>query len=155
MNKNEKINAAASKLPDSEKAKLRTSAKKELARLDKAFAEKDLKNKIDNLKDKFSECEIIYKLILKEYTKTTKSKNKDDITMSQVPYAHAFAGYTFDYELLDSIFGSKKTKGIMSVKWVRNHLNHNLKQSAINELETRYDEMMQYMNTYLEAIRKG
>ena len=115
MNKNERINASAAKLTDSEKAKVRTSAKRELARLDKVFAEKELKSKIDNLKDKFSECEIVYKLILKNYIKTTKSDNTEKIIMSQVPYAHSFAGYTFDYDLLDKIFGSKKTKGNMSV----------------------------------------
>ena len=73
---------------------LRKKAQTEIQRLDELFENEDVTQKIDTLKDKFSVCEIVYKIILKDYL---KSKNEDtnelDINMTQVKPALRYAGY--------------------------------------------------------------
>ena len=128
----------------------------ELQRLEEVFENEDVTQKIDTLKDKFSVCEIVYKIILKDYL---KSKNEDtnelDINMTQVKPALRYAGYIIDTEEVRKLFGSQKTVGSRSVKKIRNELNHTLKQSAVTELIDRYDELIGYRDSFLNMIRQG
>ena len=136
--------------------KTKKKAKAELQRLEELFENEDVTQKIDTLKDKFSICEIVYKIILKDYL---KSQNEDTkklvINMAQAKAALKYAGYIFDSEIVGKVFGSQKTVGSRSVKIIRDELNHTLKQSAVTELINRYDELIGYMDSFLNMIRQG
>lgn len=136
--------------------KIKKKAKAELQRLEELFENEDVTQKIDTLKDKFSICEIVYKIILKDYL---KSQNEDTkklvINMAQAKAALKYAGYIFDSEIVGKVFGSQKTVGSRSVKIIRDELNHTLKQSAVTELINRYDELIGYMDSFLNMIRQG
>ena len=135
---------------------IKNKAENELQRLEELFENEDTTQKIDNLKDKFSICEIVYKIILKDYL---KSKNEDTkklvINMTQAKAALKYAGYIFDSEIVGKVFGSQKAVGSRSVKIIRDELNHTLKQSAVTELINRYDELIGYMDSFLDMIRQG
>lgn len=60
------MSKSLAKLTDTEKQSLRNKAKAELERLDSAFSNETTKQKIDDFKDTFSKCEIVYKVILEE-----------------------------------------------------------------------------------------
>ena len=154
MDTNEKIVLSASKLTEEEKNCLKRKAKTECERLDKMFSDTETKKRIDTLKDMFSQCEIVYKLILKDYKKNGKKSNScEKIRMSEVPYAFAYAGYNFDLDFLEKLFGSEDRRKKMSVKKVRDNLTHSIKKSVLEELNNRYDELIGYMETFLTAIR--
>lgn len=143
-------------LPTIEKHALRNKAKNELERLEKIFANQDLKQKIDKFKDDFSICEIVYKIILEDYQfkKSGKRSERMSITMSQVPYALSFAGYDYGKDLLTYLFGAEEKLGKRSVKKLRDSLNHSLNQRAIDELLSREKELYGYMNEFLDKIRQ-
>lgn len=145
------------KISKEEQEKLRKDAKKELERIEKLMSDSNVVSEIDKLKDKFSICENVYKVILKEH-KFRKAKRYYDyfeITMKEVPHAMNFAGYNFDRTFLGKIFGSEKKKGIRSIKTIRNSLTHEMNQSVINELMNRKDELNKYMDEFLENIRSA
>lgn len=54
-------------LNETQKLSLRNRAKDELIRIEKLVADKEKKKFIDDIKEKFSICEIVYKVILEEH----------------------------------------------------------------------------------------
>ena len=72
--------------------------------------------------------------------------------MRQVPYALEFAGYSFDKDLLNALFGAKSNKGT-TVKKLRDAVTHGFNKDAINEIQERQKELFNYMNCFLECIR--
>lgn len=146
---------AAPKLRPDEQLRLRNSALAEMLRLESIFNDKELREDIDSFKDKFTMCEIIYKIILREhqFRKTGKLTDFLKISMTQVPHALAFAGYDFDKDLLTNLFGAETRLGIMSAKKLRDSLTHSISQSALQELQSRKDELHGYMDAFLEKIR--
>lgn len=133
---------------------LRNKAKLELIRLNDVIKDNNTKQLIDNFKDKFSVCEIVYKIILDDhqYNKTGKHPEKMYLTMNQVPFALDYAGYNFEKLLLTKLFGTNEKVGQRSVKSLRNALTHNLSQSSVDELKNRYNELNEYMDLFLEKI---
>lgn len=73
--------------------------------------------------------------------------------MSQVPYALSFAGYDFEYDFLNKLFGAETRQGKKSVKKLRDSLNHSLTTVVTTELTDRYDELNKLMDTFLNSIR--
>jgi hypothetical protein len=141
------------RLSDEEQLQLRNSAKEELIRLKCVFDEKETKQLIDNFKDEFTICEMVYKVILRHHQKNKgNSVDRLQIRMTQVPYALKYAGYDFDKELLDKIFGSEDKVGSRTVKKIRDALTHSVDQKAIDELFERKDELFGYMNSFIEKI---
>ena len=143
-------------LTDEEKVELRNKAKEELNRLDAILMDRDTKKKVDDFKDRFTECEIVYKVILDahQFKKTGKHPERMLVTMTQVPYALDFAGYDFDKELLTNLFSGRDKVGQRSVKKLRDSLTHSLNQKAIDELKQREEELYGYMNDFLTKIRE-
>ena len=153
--KKEKIEAAGKRISIDEKRSIQKKASDELLRLDTLLNSRE-RVKIDNIKDKFAVCELVYKLVLTEYLKHKKKTYTDlKIQMSQVPYAFAFAGYNFDNDLLNKIFGSNTEIGKRSVKKMRDSLNHSLDDKTIKELDERYDDLISTMDGFLDVIRNN
>lgn len=146
---------ALTQLDETQKLSLRNRAKDELIRIEKLVADKNKKKLIDDFKEKFSICEIVYKVILEEhqFNKTGKHSDYLKVTMKQAPYALAFAGYDFDKELLTKLFGAEEKIGSRSVKKLRDSLTHSMNDKAVNELSDRYEEMNGYMDSFLNKIR--
>ena len=72
--------------------------------------------------------------------------------MTQVPFALAFAGYNFDKELLNELFGSSSQKG-MTVKKLRDAVTHSIDEKAVKEITDRQNELFGYMDDFLNTIR--
>lgn len=114
-----------------------------------------LMNKIDDFKRKFIICESVYKILLKKQQndiKKTKNENLR-IMIKQVKPALDYAGYPYDDNLFEKLFSTSTKVGGRTVKSIRDALTHNLSQSAINELLEREDELLGYMDSFLEMIR--
>ena len=88
------------------------------------FNNPNTKQEIDNFKERFLICEVVYKIILKEYTyrKTGIRLDRLKVNMKQAPSALKFVGYDFDKDLLAKLFGSDGQVGKRSVKKLRDAL---------------------------------
>nr|WP_314496780.1 hypothetical protein [uncultured Peptostreptococcus sp.] len=146
---------ALTQLDEAQKLSLRNRAKDELVRIENMIADKDKKKMIDDFKEKFSVCKIVYKVILEEhqYNKTGKHLDYFKVTMTQVPYALEFAGYDFEKDLLTKLFCAEEKIGNRSVKKLRDSLTYSMNDKDVNELSDRYEELNGYMDSFLGKIR--
>lgn len=136
-------------LSDSDKLKVRNKALAKLEELELS----DL-SLVENYKTRFAICEIVYKVVLKEYLSLKgKSTKALQLNMNQIKVAMPFAGYDFDEDFLRRLFGSEKTVGNRTAKKLRDDLTHEISKSALNELTTRKDELFGLMDEFLEKIR--
>ena len=135
---------------------LRNRAKAELLRLEELLNDAPTKQMVDDFKEFFSVCEIVYKVILEDhqFNKTGKHSNYLKVNMSQAPHALKYAGYDFDKNLLTHLFGAEEKIGSRSVKKLRDSLTHSLNEKAVKELQDRHDELYGYMNDFLSKIRE-
>lgn len=71
---------------------------------------------VDDFKEKFTICEIVYKVILDDhqFNKTGKHPERMKVTMTQVPHVLSYAGYNFEKDLLTKLFGAEEKYGILS-----------------------------------------
>ena len=146
---------ALTKLDDEQKLSLRNRAKGELVRIENLIAYDDKKRMIDDFKEKFSECEIVYKVILKDHQFNKKGQYEERLTinMKQAPHVLAYAGYDFDRDFLAKLFGSEGKIGSRSVKKLRDALTHSMDDKAVKELSDRYEELSGYMDSFLDKIK--
>ena len=143
-------------LSDAEKLALRNKAKAELDRLEEVFADEQTKKKIDDFKDRFSVCEIVYKVILEDhqFNKFGVHKDRLQVSMKEAPHALKYAGYDFDKGLLTSLFGAEEHIGKRSVKKLRDSLTHSVNKRDVDELKSREKELYGYMDSFLDKIRE-
>ncbi len=135
---------------------LRTKARNRLIELESIHKDETLKNMINSFIEKYSICEIVYKVVLKDHQTNKKDDVKDEtlkVDMRQVPHALNYAGYDFDSALLDHLFGSNETVNYKSAKKLRDELMHSQKKSSIQELTDREQELHGYMDEFLNKIR--
>ena len=145
---------STSKITEQEKKILRNNAKTELERLEVCLSDQCTVQLLDAFKNKFNICESVYKVILAEHQKC-KGKPASSylkVNMTQVPHALNFAGYTFDRELLNELFGSSSQKG-KTVKKLRDETTHGINEKAVKEIVARKDELFGYMEEFLAGIR--
>lgn len=142
-------------LTEEEQLILRNKAKAELERLETELSDLETKKMIDNYKEKFSLCEIVYKIIFDEhqFKKTGEHPQRMQIKMTQVPHALNFAGYTYDKHLLTNLFGGEDRVGRRTVKKLRDALTHSMSKSAVEELRSREQELHGYMDEFLNVIK--
>ena len=146
--------AKTPKITAEEQLELRMRAKAELQRLNNIVSNEETIRMVENFKTKFANCEILYKVILQEhqFRKNGERPERMQITMTQVPHALSFAGYDFDRNLLDKLFGSESRIGRRSAKKIRDALNHAMSANVIKELTEREAEMHGYMDEFLHKI---
>ena len=142
-------------LSQKEQLELRNKAKAELERLETLYEDKEKSKMINDFKEKFSICEIVYKVILEDhqFNKTGKHLNRLKVNMQQAPYALSYAGYDYDRNLLTQLFGGDDHIGRRSVKKLRDALTHSVNHSAVTELQNRERELYGYMDAFLNKIR--
>ena len=133
---------------------IRDNAKFELDRLETIQTDTGMMKLLNDFKSRFNICESVYKVVLKAHQ---SSKGKTDleylkVTMTQVPYALNFAGYTFNRELLNELFGATSKNG-MTVKKLRDAITHSIDEKAVKEITNRKDELFGYMDDFLNTIR--
>lgn len=134
---------------------LRLAAKKELIRMETILKDVETVSLLDSFKAKYNLCETVYKVVLckhQEANKKTVNIEHLCVDMRQVPYALDFAGYKFEKELLNNLFGSKSKKGT-TVKKLRDKVTHGLDQKAIAEIKRRKEELFGYMDSFLDAMK--
>lgn len=141
------------KITEKEKAQLRENAKLEVERLETLIANDRTVRMLDAFKNKFNICETVYKVILAEHQRRKgNDPNHLKLHMTQVPHALSFAGYNFDRELLNDLFGSTSQKG-MTAKKLRDAVTHGIDQKAVDEITARNEELVAYMDTFLNVIK--
>lgn len=142
------------KITEQEKIQLRANAKTEVERLENILGNTQMVQLLNIFKNKFNICETAYKVILAEHQrrKGNQANAHLKITMTQVPYALSFAGYNFDKELLNDLFGANSPKG-MTAKKLRDAVTHGVDQKAVNEITARKEELIGYMDTFLNVIK--
>ncbi len=142
------------KISTDEQTDLRSRAKIELERLEAVMNNEQIMVLLDRYKNKFNLCESTYKVILAEHQLKTKGKTPSQfkLDMKQAPFAMAFAGYNFDRDLLNRLFGAKCDGG-RTAKKLRDAVTHNLEQKAIDEIESRQLELFADMDAFLDIIR--
>ena len=143
------------KLSEKEKRQLRNSAKSEIERLEQLLQCNEDVQIVDAYKNLFNVCESAYKVVLKKH-QLCKGKQPTDflkIDMRQVPQALAFAGYSFDKQLLTDLFGAQPSEKGRTAKKLRDCTTHNIDESAVKEIVSRKDELFGYMNTFLQIIK--
>lgn len=146
---------AIKKLSEEEKRQLRNDAKNEIERLEEYLQNDENVKIVDAFKNRFNMCESAYKIILKRH-QMCKGKQVTDflkIDMRQAPQALAFAGYSFDKQLLSDLFGAKPSAKGRTVKKLRDGITHSIDESAVAEIISRKDELFGYMDTFLQTIK--
>ena len=135
---------------------MRNSAKQELERLEQIIEDVETVQLLDEFKNKFNMCESVYKVVLKKHQEC-KGKIPHSylkITMTQVPHALNFAGYSFDKNLLNGLFGASRNNDSGStVKKLRDAVTHGVDQKAVTEIILRKEELFGYMDSFLSEIR--
>jgi hypothetical protein len=133
---------------------LRNNAKMELERLEKIQKNKETVQLLDAFKNKYNICETVYKVVLSAHQEYKGKSNTDflKVVMTQVPYALTFAGYSFEQQLLNDLFGSKSKNGT-TVKKLRDAVTHGMNNKAISEIITRKEELFGYMDEFLSEIK--
>ncbi|MBR4123781.1 MAG: hypothetical protein IKT93_05125 [Clostridia bacterium] len=139
--------------PESQR-NLRNNAKAELTRLETIQGNVETIKLLDEFKNKFNICESVYKVVLKEHqiSKGKTDTNYLKLIMTQVPFALSFAGYSFEKDLLNDLFGSSSKKG-MTVKKLRDAVTHGIDEKAAKEISDRKEELFGYMDVFLNTIR--
>lgn len=142
------------KISSDEKRNLRNKAKAELERLEKIQTDASTVQVLDGFKNRYNICETVYKVILEKHqaSKGKESNSYLKVMMTQVPFALTFAGYDFDKDLLNEIFGAKGKKGT-TVKKLRDAVTHGINEKAVNEIISRRIELFGYMNKFLDTIK--
>lgn len=144
----------APKISEDEQKQLRDRTKSELLRLEKYLSNAEATKVVDEFKNKFNICETLYKIVLAKHQEC-KGKEVDTylkVYMTQVPYALAFAGYSFDRNLLNELFGSSSASGT-TIKKLRDAITHGISERAVKEILSRREESFGYMDTFLNTIR--
>ncbi|MBR1763583.1 MAG: hypothetical protein IJ731_09520 [Eubacterium sp.] len=132
---------------------MRNQTKDELIRLETINNDLETIALLDSFKNKFNICESVYKVVLSEHQRQKGHNNAYlKLDMRQVPYALEFAGYSFDKDLLNELFGAKSNKGTTAKK-LRDAVTHGFNQDAIIEIQEQHEEIFNYMNCFLECIR--
>lgn len=123
-------------------------------RLEALFQNVEVTELLDRFKNRFNQCETVYKVILAEHQKHKGQKNGGHlkVNMTQVPHALSFAGYSFNKDELNELFGSSGKKGT-TVKKLRDAVTHGIDTKAVNEITTREEELFGYMDAFLAVIR--
>lgn len=124
-------------------------ADKELKTLENIFNSGKLSKMINTFVNKFVICEQVYKKTFK-YVKKTDCK---EIRINCVKKFFHDLKYDFNDELLKNIFGSEKHSNKRSAKKLRDLFLHEINSSAIKEITKRYDELIGYMDTFLNGIK--
>ena len=144
---------ATTKITEQEKLRLRESAKAEVERLETILNNDETLRMLDSFKNKFNICESAYKIVLAEHQRCKGNICEQlKLDMKQVPHALNFAGYNFDRELLNDLFGAKSEKG-KTAKKLRDAVTHSIDQQAVTEITTRNEELFRYMDTFLGIIK--
>lgn len=143
------------KISDKGKQSLQKAAKSEIERLENILQNTEDIDVVDAFKNRFNICESAYKIILAAHQnfKGTAPITQLKIDMRQVPAALAFAGYTFEKQLLSELFGGKPTVNGRTAKQLRDATSHGFDKSAVKEIVSRRAELYSYMDMFIESIR--
>ncbi len=136
-------------LLEEELKKAKRFADKKLETLENIFNSDRLSKRINTFVNKFVICEQVYKKVY-QYVKKDKCEK---INIDCVNSLFRDLKYDFNDELLKNIFGSEKHRNRSSAKKLRDSIMHDMNSGAIKEITTRYDELIGYMDVFLNGIR--
>ena len=106
--------------------------------------------------DKYILCEETCKTVLMDYflKENKKTVKADDIklNLSQIVPAFKLAKIPVDKEVLEKIFGAETIRGSKSAKKLRNGIVHAMNKNDILEVQSREQELFEYMDEYIRCI---
>ncbi len=155
--KNEK-NTADDKNLDA-KAEAMKAVNKKASQVEPLLNLNENKAIINTFIEKFIYCEVYYKIILGIYYKHKKKQNikikdmKIDLREGKAAIQHC--NYCFDNEILDKIFKSKDVNNQHTARILRNDIVHDLKQSSIEDVLKRKDELFECMDIFIDGVKNG
>ena len=145
---------------EDEKKAVRESIKNKIKQVEDDLLKKNLKEAKDMFIEKFTLCEKVYKIVLKQYLKNKEKYQTDEkmkLNIMQIRASLSRAGYQISEDLLNKIFstvGVYATKGSRSAKLLRNDIDHELSHSALQEIFDRNDELISYMDEFLQLMQE-
>lgn len=117
----------------------------------------DNRIKLYSFLEKFSQCEVYCRHILKQYYRDIGEMiNDEDICLEAqlVKEACGEQGIYFDDNtLVTRVFGTGKAPGASSCRWLRNKISHELMRRAIKEACTRLDDLISDMDSFINQIQ--
>ena len=108
--------------------------------------------------EKFSQCEVYVRPILKQYYCDIGDEKEDDeiaLVSKDIKDACDENGiYFVDKRIVTRIFGAEDAVNRSSCRWLRNKITHELMRRAVKEVCTRSDELISDMNQFIEQIKE-
>lgn len=132
------------------------SPQKIIEEVDQFLSQDDNRNKLYAFLEKFSQCEVYCRPIMKQYFHDLGEDIKDeDIGLDSRDIKNAFGEngiYFEDKRLLTRIFGAESAPSISSCRWLRNKITHELRRRAVREACERIDELITDMDLFISQI---
>ena len=109
--------------------------------------------KIRKFLEKYFECELACREVIKDYKIDKKETEKEiRIIVKAVDAALRHIGINAREALLNNLFSANKTRGQCSAKKLRDAIVHDLSKEDVREVSRRFRELESYMDEFLRLF---
>ena len=126
--------------------------------VDNYLSQDDNRIRMYSFLEKFFQCEVYVRPILKQYYKDIGEEKEDkDIVLDAREIKDALPEngiYINDKQLITRIFGTEQRSGISSCRWLRNKITHELMRRAVKEACNRSEELIADMDSFINQIKE-
>lgn len=108
---------------------------------------------------RYTAIERAYKVLLRSYLQETGRKTSSRETLCiqsrDIPYVLSYFGIDLSDSDKDNVFNGKNKKGERKARGLRNSLAHRPNTDALNELDSKKNQLFASMDALVEAINAG
>ena len=137
-------------------SKIKETAKNKLKVIEELFKNESINYNFNKFIEKYILCENMYKLLLISYKQSRNeiiNMNSLKVSMNTAPSVMKYAQIEIEKEILSKIFSADDTRNNKSCKKLRDAINHKINVEDIYEINNRYDELINYMEIFLNKFR--
>ena len=137
-------------------SKIKETAKNKLKVIEQLFKNESINYNFNKFIEKYILCENMYKLLLISYKQSRNeiiNMNSLKVSMNTAPSVMKYAQIEIEKEILSKIFSADDIRNNKSCKKLRDALNHKINVEDIYEINNRYDELINYMEIFLNKFR--
>lgn len=145
-------------LDSNESKKIINKCDKEARRIQAIYQDTECIKTINDFINTFKKCEIVCKIVLKEYLERIKKYISDDkivLRVSQIKAALNMINLKIDDKIIQKIFSSDDTKNKRSARKIRNYITHKMFQTYIDELKRRNEDLINTMNIFINSFKNN
>lgn len=145
-------------LDSNESKKIINKCDKEVRRIQAIYQDTECIKTINDFINTFKKCEIVCKIVLKEYLEKIKKYTSDDKIVLRVPQIKAalnMINLKIDDKIIQKIFSSDDTKNRRSARKIRNYITHKMPQTCIDELKRRNEDLINTMNLFINSFENN